>query len=73
MVKQALLNYCLYIPLSPTLIHCLFKAKTHVCTLKMAEDELSAGPCNKPPFSFLCPSSSLFIYGISGQVAGPDT
>jgi hypothetical protein len=28
--------------LSPALILCLFKAKAHVCTLKMAEDGLSA-------------------------------
>jgi hypothetical protein len=36
---------------------CLLKPIAHVCTLKMAEDELSAysasliKPCNKPPFS----------------------
>jgi hypothetical protein len=53
-----LFNYAYFWPLPPVL--CLLKPIVHVCTLKMAEDELSLTLplptvcpklCNKPPFS----------------------
>jgi hypothetical protein len=62
-----LFNYAYLCPLPPVP---LFKSIAHVCTPKMAEDELSAyfasshgmpEPCNKPPFSvFIMPLYFVF-------------
>jgi phosphoglycerol transferase MdoB-like AlkP superfamily enzyme len=63
--------------LSPVLILCLFKAKAHVCILKIAEDGLKYLLCLFPWCSRLCinllslPSQLLSLYLVY-RAEGPD-